>query len=567
MQRMSQSDWLERLSILSMFMANDGPHNKQLQRRLAGLLMPPEAMEYLADLPAAEQAIYYVLTEHQVLNLAKCALRLAPRAPATRHLPARDVSLTVGQAALITMDELARAGGPLLSADDRDLAAREVVRSSIREMAFAHIDRFDRLLERYYALFLKPANGMKWKARGREFEVAGAFEELSGGLRLVDFARGGFWLAANYTQVTALSPDGPTLAFHPDPWEWLCSTPLSKRDICLLLSLLTQTADEAIHALAAEEELTGFAPLSFTAFRRRPLIHLDSGRTVPVSLRFLQERVTSGIFWDIFDHMKETYGFDTACGFAGAFGGALQSYATDLLIKAFHPFGAATPSADEEYVAEKGRVKRAPDFVVSMGREMIWFEVTSLRVRQPTRVSGALEGVAGFESDVIGTPERPGKLFDKFLQISKRASDFREVRRGGNPLLLAGKSWQDVKRIWPVVVTLDSFPMDTFMWDYLQGKIKEWRARGAPELLADDKFAALQIMNVGNLEQICELGVDCGSFLNLLLMRDRLGRLDESWDNFLYYEFYQKRPPPSPRELEDRLAESEVLRFLKEGVE
>jgi hypothetical protein len=211
--------------------------------------------------------------------------------------------------------------------------------------------------------------------------------------------------------------------------------------------------------------------------------------------------------------------------------------------------------ADEEYQTSDG-AKRASDLVVSLGGQMIWFEVTNFRLRMATKVSGDLEA---FEDEVIGSPAKPGKLFKKLRQLSKRADDFARARWRGKPVRLAGKTYVEVNRIWPVVVTLESFPLDSFVWDYLRVKIGEWR------LLGDSKLAPLQIMNVRNLEEICELGPSAGSLLHLLLSKTAsLAGRDESWDNFLYFEFHAKRTRPSVEELKGALEENETLAFVKD---
>jgi hypothetical protein len=342
MQRMTRDDWLEKLSVLSMFVANDGVFAPRLHQWLAATLLPDAALDHIQSLPPEEQRITYVLAEQQLLSLFKFVLTLAPQA-ASGGLDDRDVSHTVGLAALIAMDEAAEAEILALGSAGEALTGEGAASDSVRGLSFAHHERFDRLLDRCYRLFLRDLDGKSWHAGDREYDISKAFaESAKGRLSLAEFFSAGAALRANYMGVSALTPGGPRAGFNRNLYAAFSNTSLSRTKVASILRLVAQPPNAAVRQLAHEEQQVGFGPLSFSAFRRRPVLALAADASLPVSLRFLEERVASGIFWDVFDHMKHVGGLEAAEAFAQVFGGVLQSYAGALVAKAFEPFPAAT---------------------------------------------------------------------------------------------------------------------------------------------------------------------------------------------------------------------------------
>jgi len=217
------------------------------------------------------------------------------------------------------------------------------------------------------------------------------------------------------------------------------------------------------------------------------LVSLDDGIYVPVDTRFLVERITSGIYWDIFDSLSgnEKYRFTSY------FGILLQKYLEELFRRAY-PESQTTANRvfyDVQYDGE-----RSSDVMLFYGEEAVFIEVVVGRLRmEETMITGDL---VAFKEDISI------KVVDAAKQIDRVIRDFTTGR-----LPLADCSPTDIKHYYPVVVTVSPLPIFLSIYNEVRGMVAD------AGYLASTNIAELEIMNVGELEVIESL-LEAASYTN-----------------------------------------------------
>lgn len=230
--------------------------------------------------------------------------------------------------------------------------------------------------------------------------------------------------------------------------------------------------------------------LDYTAIllRDKPLIELQNGNFICVDQRYYHEKFTEGIYWILLDNLKN----EERNNFFQLFGEIFEYYICNILKSIFH----------NRYFKISYDNREASDCIVEYPEAVIFFEIKSSRPIKTTP-NGNFE------------PKIDKLLLKAIRQLDKTIIDFREGKFDIN-----GRKYKDFKYIFPILITLKSFPRDFFSIKYLNelivknGYFNEQKIKYAKESQIENNI----YMNVIDAEEIEMLESLCKkeSFYNIL---------------------------------------------------
>jgi hypothetical protein len=296
------------------------------------------------------------------------------------------------------------------------------------------------LIPRTLWLFTELANR---EAHRRKFDITSAFRSLTG-LTVEEFVFIGFWIWAVKTQKQLDRP-----FFHMDDFV-LPEVPLLAPDKMCAFFGRTSASYDAFRRAAARVSAAGAEHAEYAANQLEwtPIIRTQSDLCVLPIARFLIQRVTTGVFYDLI----ETHGRD----FAGPFGLIVQDYVGDLL----HSTYDASQVVPEFKYGPHNR--DSIDWIVVEGDQAVLLECKTRRLQLPTKVTGETDLLRRDLEDVV-----------KGLRQLHR---FREDVLAG----VAGtERLRGLRELVPVVVVFDPFYLANapFIRDILDGELRKEGSR------------------------------------------------------------------------------------------
>ena len=461
------------------------------KHRIEHLLMNPDKR--------AKRILFH---DWQLLLLMKAAL-LFGADDSNLNLKEKAPLVKVGQCLLIINDLIADR-----SKDNRYGSGTNLIESLVRSASFFTTREEPRyVLPRYYELLSLLPNDPALTKSENYVDIEAAFGDATG-LDLNLFLALGFGVFANYIN----PPD-----FHLDKFvlngsRFFNKTRVPSEKASRLWKRVSLSKDQFkqkhIERYGSDNLGDYF---DFTFFRQKPLIELDDNIYVPTNVRFLVERITSSVYWDICDNLKPPDKF------MSFFGEVLQKY-VEQLFKRIFPESAATTSRtfyDRHYNTSKGE-QRASDIIVFYPNKAVLVEVIVGRLRmEQTITTGDIDM---FREDISK------KVVDAARQLDRVIRDFKS-----ETLKLPGWHPTDIKQYYPVIVTETPLPLFASTYEEVRRLVEN------EKYLITSDIADLEIMNVGDIERIEPL-LESGETLTRLLedkLRDNPYRVLPMW-NFLF---------------------------------
>ena len=225
----------------------------------------------------------------------------------------------------------------------------------------------------------------------------------------------------------------------------------------------------------------------FTHLKTLPMVHLGDTRFCVPVLDLMFDRLTIRAYFDIIDPLST----DEKNAFGSYFGRVVELYVHSLLREMLgEPAGPVgrwfTPN---DYIRDENSPE-GPDAIIfshdGASIVSIFMEIKSSRPVRAAVVSGDLDKLReNWNQYLIGTSQEPKAA----RQLDRAISDFRAGR-----LKVPGYPPDSVTRIYPVIVTLDPWPLylDVFAWF-----LDDVDSLG---LLRGDRTAALDIWSCFDLE-------------------------------------------------------------------
>lgn len=386
-----------------------------------------------------------------------------------------------------------------------------VIEAIIRNGAFFARERPGNLLPRYYDVLIDFPNQEACKISPHYVDINRIFHEATG-FELIAFLALGLGVYSKYLTIK----DFNIGEFVLNGSTFFSKTKVPPDQANRLLSSISMTREQF-----REQHLNKYADGSlgnyfdFTSIRQKPLIVLDDTNYAPMDIRYLVERITSGIYWTLVDNLQGK----TKQEFMILFGELIQEYVARIFKRNYPESAATITRVFYDYRYGPGKGKRASDVILFYGESAIFIDVTVGRLRmEETAITGDL---AAFRED-IGK-----KIVETAGQIHRVINDFREGK-----LKLPGWSPDVIKSYYPVIVTSSNLPL--FLKTYSEVR----QMINAEGYLVSDDIAKIEILSIGEMEMIESLLEGGKTFIDILVQKtsDSLFRLIPM-SHFLYSSY------------------------------
>lgn len=223
----------------------------------------------------------------------------------------------------------------------------------------------------------------------------------------------------------------------------------------------------------------------FLYLRSNPLLQINSEIFIPFSLPFLFERITSGIFWQVLDHLNLKYERKVSDRFTRYHGRIFQIYVEEFIQKIYQQ----NPTKGEQLVQEQtfriGKQEgKTPDIMIFGSDYAVFFEASATRMQAKGTVG--LGERSAFDSD-----------FQKMiLHNAKSLDSFIEKFRNGL-ISIEDIDPRKIKFYYPVIITIESFAgQNSIIYPFLKRKLKD------SQLLIDKDIAGLTILEISDIEYL-----------------------------------------------------------------
>lgn len=327
-----------------------------------------------------------------------------------------------------------------------------------------------------------------------------------------------------FTFSFAAAHEGPVGRAWLDVDSYFSQTKLPAEDVQTFLDVSGTTLDQLRDNLVWEEENFGRTTFGALAYDRTPLLLGPQGRVYLISLESLERRVTEGILHILAEGAEGEGGKREQ--YTSPFGKAFQ----DWTAAAFERVTASFENppklfVDASYGPKRGR-KSTPDVVLRYPRKIVAVEIVSGAMQARTLTHGDL---SAFEADLR-------KLIDKKAeQLTKRIAEILTGDAAG-----IGLDADDVRTVWPVIITATTFPMRPEIGPVIRARLKK---KG---FLQGRKIRPVSIITAEELAASEGSMADGTPFVELLAEWKQNARTgDHPFKNFLIFRERDQRRPPA----------------------
>jgi hypothetical protein len=449
----------------------DGVHRQDLQAFLRDQVLTPIMLGRLRRLPNWSERVLFF--PQQILFTAKMAILHAPdrddRRPDSEF---RDVIVELLLMSAEFLDQIE------LPESRRDLE-QILIAHQVRSYLISPTEQVRYMIPRASLLYLKLPLDPELRSDSDFLDLPAAFRTATG-FDLKDYLAFGVAIFLWFSQQSHLRRTYQQQRESLNPHTFFSESKINPNYARRLLDTFVHTYDTARAAFDARLPDAHRLTYDFLPFIARPLYQIRDNIIVPIHLGYLEARFTNAIYWTISDSLPN----HDRLRFRRFFGRIFENYVRRALLRAIpdHPSLARRLFPEFTYSTPHGD-RKTSDLVVLYPRTAIFIEVTATRIRlEATAISGDLRA---FEEDV-------GKIIlANARQMTHRIRDFRQ-----GLYAFAGVTRNDIDRIFPVVVTINSIPESTPIWNHILGMLTD---RG---LLMEPGVERLQLIDVEELDML-----------------------------------------------------------------
>jgi len=391
-------------------------------------------------------------------------------------------------------------------------------------------ERFKYLLTRYNILFFDLFQSELFKT---QFPIGEYFKKATGGLDLGSYFILGFAILANFVRASRIKPSIAEPSLNEGFFLLNTSTDFAKTktDIGELKKIFREFSADLDYfrtQYKMRKKSKGLDPnYDFLPFICKPLIKLSENHCILSSRRFLEEKITTGVYWLIHDYVKHNrkeYG-----DFKRIFGKVFETYICSILKRIFPSEG---PLLIKQLFTEEGYSKgkdphKTSDAMIFYDEEAIFVEATTSQSRIDTILSGRLEQ---FQIDIEKI------IIDKTRELSNVITDYKN-----GCFKIPNFSAEKIRKIQPLLVTLKPLPVLPPLW---RGVENVWNGIEAEmkrrNYLQQPYCERLLIISAEELEMLEPL-IETGKLLTELLKswREDPFFCDYQLKRFIEYKYYK----------------------------
>ena len=515
-------DCLVAFAQMGMTLENEGATNPKVQNALMERLFSQNLVQRILNIKPKHQDVCLVFTEQQILTLIKLALLCGSSGKKPLIGNSQKAQNRFVDSLLVVNDHLENDFHERMRAASAEEEREEAkIEFFVRNSFLNSHQAFRNLLPRYYHLFLEIPQESNLVSSTNNIDLDQTFKEATS-FDLKTFLFLGFHLCVQLRDQSLIQKNYTPSGLVLGAGSHFSKTSIKNREAKKVLDYLAITRKDFRKEWQQEVRRTRNFYYSFLTMRRTPLFRMKEDKYIPMSLRFLKERITVGVYWIIFDHLKEKKGDKVALGFKQFFGEIFQRYVEQMFSRIISQSNSLADRLffDIFYETSDGQ-RRSSDAVLFYPRKAVFLEVkTGTLQMAKTAIPGTIQE---FEKDL-------DKIVTKSAtQLEGRINDF---KRG--QLSFKGYAAREIDTFYPVVVTLDSIPQEHLIWRRIERRLAE------EGCFQSEDIARLHIIDIEEMEMLEPLIQSGKSLVEVLEQKSSDSMYaDLSMKNFLYYKYGQ----------------------------
>ncbi len=264
-----------------------------------------------------------------------------------------------------------------------------------------------------------------------------------------------------------------------DPGSWLSTSSLPASAVNATLRIIVNTPDQMrarVTPQSRRELLYDFLP-----FQSSPLLKLPSGRIVLLCFQYLFDRLTTGVYWIVLDHLYTKSGPSASLAWTRFNGRIFQEHVTRRIRELAPRGGPETKLFEDSLYRIGAQEQRAADAMLLDGNRLVLVESSATRLT--ARRSVSLGDVDSIRADM-----------DKMVFHNAASLDAVIRHAQAGTLAPEGHSLAGAAQYLPVIVLPEGFPRFPVIDSYLRQQVT---SKG---LLLQRGVAPLAILDIEELE-------------------------------------------------------------------
>ncbi len=232
-----------------------------------------------------------------------------------------------------------------------------------------------------------------------------------------------------------------------------------------------------------ENDKRGLA-FDFLYLMGKPLIEINQGSYIPFSYDFLSEKVSTGLYWIIFDHLMRFGETNDHLKFSRYNGDLYERYVQNLCDE-IHKRSKDNEEicySDEPFYIGKV-LHKTPDVLIIRKDSIIAIEATAGRITAKRTLAEGLSNA--FEDDCKKIIYKKANELDRFI-----------TRLRGGKVVIDGMKIDGSKRVYPVIIAIEGFPKLRIIDDYVSRELK------SQDVFSQGDVAPVSILDTVDLENI-----------------------------------------------------------------
>lgn len=475
-QHVDMGNSLVTLARAAWLIEESDANNTQIQIALAEEFFPPEVMRQIKNLVLNGNRI--VLFRYQIQVLMKYVARYARVSPFSGKPASEEQLKKLGLALLAVSDmisaEVKRKRRELKADDELKFVTHEVFSTSYLMHQPSLVDSIVRSNHLYTGIPRTPVG-----QKHRDYlDLNKEFQSVYG-MRLDDYMNIGLGVLAHFLRFWQEEHSQTDLSFLLfNPRQWFSTSLLDDDTVNQILKIISVTpADFRNDVIKQSRREVAY---DFLAMKSKPLLKFSDETYMPISFAYLFEKLTTGIYWTLFDHLEE----DNRLKFSRYNGFLFQEYVLDLLRHINEPNRGIEESIleDQLYTVDKQEF-RSPDAMLLGEDYIVLIEASATRLQAKRTTSLGLP--EAFESDCEKMILANAKSLGRFIENIKTGK-----------ALIPGVESAKIKNYYPVIVLIEGFPKLSVIDKYIEREIASRR------LLSGSGIAPLSVLSIEELEAI-----------------------------------------------------------------
>ncbi|SRR5258708_14888819 len=400
--------------------------------------------------------------------------------------------------------------------------------SLARNLVFNEATTFASSLARYWFIF----NKIAYNKTNRSFKLKSLYRSSVGTnfnyLFAVGFSIWGFYSKPN--QQKRLS----------QPHEFLFNSnyfrKANKRARVKLLKALENLSDnsEFFHKEFKKMNQKGGEYFAFNIIWRKPIFKTEVGAYYALDLKYLEDRLTFGAFWFIFDKAKSD---EERSNLRGKWGNIFESYVNYLFKETY--------KAKEKvvYFELDGDINCGVDIILYYPDVLFLIEVTTRQIKHNSWTSGKAEEI---ETDLKKL--LLGKTDNSKGRVTKLYEALEKIKSGETKI--PGIDIAKIKKFIPVVLFEKTLPMHNKIWEFYSHFLEE-------NGIKDRNFLAeLEFWDIEEMEMLLADVVSGKALPDILKEKEDSGYYKDSVRNFYIIKRKDFSKHPVTKEAFDLMADN-----------